>query len=168
MRFYRNKNHTTFFKFLLGGLIYAIGDTTASILIDKLDYFRILGVFTLGATLYAFEMPKVFNWIESKVEHLEKGVKRSIIKTLYAMLYFNPLWIARHLALIMLFSGEMDSIGLNVLKTSCLSFVFNIPLAFIGNYTIQNKVPLNYRFIASAVFSAVMAIYYAMSTVWFN
>lgn len=168
MRFFINKEHSKLSIFLLGGLIYAIGDTTASLLLNEFSYFRLLGIFILGATLYAFEMPIAFNWIEQKVSHLEKGFKRSIIKTLLAMLYFNPIWIVRHLIFIKIISFNFDSINFVLLRIAFLSFLINIPLSLIGNYTIQNKIPLKYRFIGSVIFSAFMAVYYAMSTVWFK
>jgi len=49
-----------------------------------------------------------------------------------------------------------------------LSFVANIPISFVANYLIQNKFKLPWRFMASAIFSALMAIYYAMSETIFK
>jgi len=69
---------------------------------------------------------------------------------------------------IKLFSGNFNQIDLNLLKIAWVSFLVNIPISFIANYLIQNKVNLSWRFLASAIFSALMAIYYAMSEVIFN
>ncbi len=152
---------------LRGAIIYSSGDLIASILLNEFSIYRLLGMMAIAATLYAFEIPNYFAWIENKTKELN-GVKKTLVKTLLAILYFNPLWIARHLLFIKLFSGDFHQINLNLLEIACLSFLVNIPISFIANYLIQNKVNLNWRFFASAIFSALMAIYYALSEVIFN
>ena len=42
----------------------------------------------------------------------------------------------------------------------------NIPLAVAANHWIQNRLPAARRFLASALFSAAMAVYYALSGAW--
>ena len=121
----------------------------------------------VGATFYAFEIPNYFDWIVKKTEHL-KGLKATLTKTGLAIMYFNPLWIARHLLFIKLFSGEMEAIGWNLMQIAFWSFVVNIPISFIANYIIQNRFKLKWRFLGSAVFSAIMAIYYALSETIFS
>ena len=121
----------------------------------------------IGATFYAFEIPNYFDWIVKKTEHL-KGLKATLTKTGLAIMYFNPLWIARHLLFIKLFSGEMEAIGWNLMQIAFWSFVVNIPISFIANYIIQNRFKLKWRFLGSAVFSAIMAIYYALSETIFS
>ena len=152
---------------LRGAIIYSSGDLIASILLNEFSIYRLLGMMAIAATLYAFEIPNYFAWIENKTKELN-GVKKTLVKTLLAILYFNPLWIARHLLFIKLFSGNFHQINLNLLEIACLSFLVNIPISFIANYLIQNKVKLHWRFFASAIFSALMAIYYALSEVIFN
>lgn len=121
----------------------------------------------VGATFYAFEIPNYFDWIVKKTEH-QKGLKATLSKTGLAILYFNPLWIARHLLFIKLFSGQFESIGWNLLEIAFLSFVANILISFMANYVIQNQFILKWRFLASAIFSALMAIYYALSETFFG
>jgi len=150
-----------------GALIYSTGDLIASLLLGEFSFYRLLGMIVLGATLYAFEIPNYFAWIQKKTAALS-GMKQTLAKTGLAILYFNPLWIARHLLFIKLFSGHINDISLNLLQIAFLSFLVNIPISFIVNYLIQNKVSLNWRFMASAIFSALMAIYYAMSEVLFK
>ncbi len=116
----------------------------------------------IGATIYAFEIPNYFEWIVKKTTDL-KGIKATLTRTGLAILYFNPLWIARHLLFIKLFSGELESIGWNLLEIAFWSFLANILISLIANYIIQNKFKLQWRFLASAIFSALMAIYYALS-----
>jgi hypothetical protein len=119
----------------------------------------------IGATFYAFEIPNYFDWIVKKTQFL-KGLKATLTKTILAILYFNPLWIARHLLFIKLFSRQ--AIGWNLLEIAFWSFLVNIPISFIANYIIQNRFKLKWRFLGSAIFSALMAIYYALSETLFN
>jgi len=121
----------------------------------------------VGATFYAFEIPNYFDWIVKKTEDLQ-GLKATLTKTGLAILYFNPLWIARHLLFIKLFSGQFQYIGWNILEIAFWSFLANILISFIANYLIQNRFKLKWRFLASAIFSALMAIYYALSETLFG
>ncbi|MFT5242349.1 MAG: hypothetical protein ACJA1H_000257 [Glaciecola sp.] len=121
----------------------------------------------VGATFYAFEIPNYFDWIVKTTKHL-KGIKATLTKTVLAILYFNPLWIARHLLFIKLFSGQFEAVGFDILEIAVWSFVVNIPISFIANYIIQNRFKLKWRFLGSAFFSALMAIYYAMSETLFS
>jgi len=150
-----------------GALIYSSGDLIAALLLGEFSVTRLIGMVVIGATFYAFEIPNYFAWIESRTKNLV-SFKRTLTKTVLAILYFNPLWIARHLILIKLFSGEINQVSWDILKIALLSFLVNIPISIIANYLIQNKVNLNWRFLASAIFSALMAIYYALSEVIFN
>ncbi|WP_460217822.1 hypothetical protein [Psychroserpens sp. MEBiC05023] len=121
----------------------------------------------IGATIYAFEIPNYFDWIVKKTQHL-KGLKATLTKTGLAILYFNPLWIARHLLFIKLFSGQLNAIGWHLIEIAIWSFIANILISFIGNYIIQNRFKLKWRFLGSAIFSALMAIYYALSETIFS
>ena len=157
-----------------GGIIYAVGDTIAALISDDFSWMRLLGVFLIGATIYAFEIPNYFKWIDKKFSNKhEEGspsvsrVKTSMKRALLAMLYFNPLWIARHIFFIKLITGDFAAIGWGLLLTGLISFVINIPVSLGANYIIQNKIELKHRFLASAIFSGLMAIYYSLSAVWF-
>ena len=121
----------------------------------------------IGAIVYAFEIPNYFAWIDKKTISY-KGKKKTLIKTGLAIAYFNPLWIFRHLVFIKLFSGNYDQINSNLLLIAFWSFLANIPISVIANYLIQNKIRLNWRFMASAIFSALMAVYYALSETIFQ
>ena len=155
-----------YFSHLVGGLIYMCGDTIAALILGEATLIRAAGMFAVGSTLYAFEIRKYFSWIEHRVkEHGE--FKRTMLKTFMALIYFNPLWIFRHLCFVYLFSGNWSLISIALLKSATIAFIFNIPISLLANYIIQNRVRLNYRFWASAVFSGLMAIYYSMSSVWF-
>ncbi len=121
----------------------------------------------VGATIYAFEIPNYFNWIDQKTRHFS-GTKLTLAKTGLAIAYFNPVWIWRHLLFIKLFSGNLEQINLYLLQIAGMSFLVNIPISLIANYIIQNKIQLSWRFLASAIFSALMAVYYALSETIFK
>lgn len=142
-----------------GLIIYPLGDSIAAIILNEFSILRLLGMMLVGGLIYSYEIPKWFAYISKY-----KGIKR----TLMAILYFNPLWIARHFIFIALFSQKLDMINPGLLIIVLKSFTVNIPVAFAANYIIQNKIQLKYRFLSSAVFSSLMAIYYALSTVIFK
>ncbi len=145
-----------------GAIIYSLGDTIAALLLNEFSWYRLLGMVFIGAAIYAFEIPNYFNWIEKRTTKIS-GYKLTLAKTVLAIAYFNPIWIFRHLIFIKLFSGNLSQIDIPLFQIALWSFLANIPISFIANYGIQNKVHLNWRFLASAIFSALMAIYYAMS-----
>lgn len=150
-----------------GGLIYATGDTIAALISDQFSVQRMIGILMIGATIYALEIPNYFKWIDKKTQG-KTGLKNSLYRSVLAMLYFNPLWIARHVLFIKLITGNFDQIGWGLITTGTLSFVVNIPVSLAANYLIQNKIALEHRFLASAIFSGLMAIYYSLSDVWFG
>ena len=151
---------------LRGAIVYATGDLIAALILHEFSWMRLIGMMIIGATVYAFEIPNYFNWIDRKTKALN-GLKLTTYKTLLAILYFNPLWIARHLLFIKLVSGNSHLINWNLLHIAWLSFLVNIPISLIANYIIQNKIKLQWRFLASAIFSGLMAIYYALGEVMF-
>ncbi|MDG2194543.1 MAG: hypothetical protein P8K77_06815 [Polaribacter sp.] len=150
-----------------GAFIYSAGDTIAALMLNEFSMYRLIGMILIGATVYAFEIPNYFNWIEQKTAAL-KGAQLTLTKTMFAILYFNPLWIARHLICIKVFSGNYEQINVHLLQIAAWSFLANIPISIVANFFIQNKISLKWRFFASAVFSALMAIYYALSETIFK
>lgn len=151
---------------LRGGLIYAGGDTIATLIGGELLIPRALGVLIVGATLYATEIPSYFRWIDRRFGRPSQW--NPLKKALLAQAFFNPLWIARHLLLIRLFSARWGEIDWHLLSIGLDSFLHIVPVGLMMNYLIQNKVPLAWRFLASASYSALMAIYFALSEVWFG
>lgn len=150
---------------LQGALVYGLGDSVAAWLADEFRLSRMIGMAVLGGTLYAVETSRYFAWIERLIE--PAGVRRRIARALLAQAFFNPLWIARHIALIKCFSGRFSDIQWNLINIGLDSFVSIVPFALCINYSIQNFIPLSWRFLASALFSAGMAFYYALSEVFF-
>ncbi len=150
-----------------GSMIYAVGDTAAALIAHEFSVLRLVGILIIGGTLYAFEIPNYFNWIDKKVSHTA-NFKAKLTRASLAILYFNPLWIARHILLIKLLMGQYQQIGWGLITIGAISFLVNIPISISANYLIQNKIALRHRFIASAVFSGLMAVYYSLSAVWFG
>src|SRR5690606_30909312 len=128
---------------------------------------RLVGMMVLGATLYAFEIPNYFKWIDTKLES-KPTLQNSLQRTALSIAYFSPLWVMRHLIFIKLFSGKIDEISWDLLRVASVSFMVNLPLSILANYLIQNKVAFQKRFMASALFSALMAVYYALAGNWFK
>lgn len=150
-----------------GTLIYTIGDSLAALMLGRFTLLRCLGIALTGGTLYALEIPNYFRWIDGRTQGLQP-LKRALVRTLLALLYFSPLWITRHLVIINLFSLRFPVFEPAMLGLGLTSFLYNIPVSFLANFLIQNKVPLRHRFMASASFSALMAVYYALSDVLFH
>ncbi|GAB3288006.1 hypothetical protein [Hymenobacter tenuis] len=152
---------------LRGFLIYAAGDTVAALLLHQFSWGRLLGMALVGGLLYSTEVPAYFRWLDRRVPpsaHASWPTK--LMRASLSLLYFNPLWIARHYVFLRLFSGHPEQITLGLLPLATRSFLVNIPVSLGANYFIQNKVSAEWRFVASAVFSGLMAVYYAVSAVW--
>lgn len=160
-------NRYTLRSVLHGATIYAAGDTVASLLLGEFTLVRMLGMILVGATFYAFEIPRYFSWIDRTVK-TDISWLRACQRISLALAYFNPLWIARHLAFIQLFSGRFHAIGYKTLKIGTISWAANIPILILGNYIIQMVLPLRWRFFGSALFSACLAVYYAFCEMLFG
>lgn len=151
-----------------GGFLLVLSDSIAAYITGQFTLIRFIGMFIIGATLYAIEIPNFFDWLEKKTSKYFTGIKRKLAKTFAVALFFNPLWIFRHFVFIYVFLGEFDFINMELFNTAVLSFVFNLPVALTGNYIIQNKIPLNWRFVVNSVFSAMITLYYSLSPMIFG
>ncbi|SNC67876.1 hypothetical protein SAMN06265337_2102 [Hymenobacter gelipurpurascens] len=157
--YFNYRNH------LRGALIYAAGDTAAALLQHDFSWSRLLGVALVAGTVYAWEVPTYFRWIDRRVPH-RPGWTAQLRRASLALAYFNPLWIARHFVFIRLASGHLDTITWALLPMAARSFLLNVPVSLAVNYFIQNKLRPDRRFLVSALFSGVMAVYYALSATW--
>jgi hypothetical protein len=151
---------------LHGAIIYSFGDSCAALLTGEFQFSRLIGMMLLGGSLYAIEIPCYFAWIERRFN--KPGITNGIKRAVAAEVYFNPLWIARHIAFINCFSGQFAALQWNLIDVGLDSFIHILPLALLANYVIQNLIPYTWRFLASASFSALMAIYYSLSEVLFG
>lgn len=120
----------------------------------------------MGGIVYAFEIPNYLNWLNKKFD--DGGfVIKSLVAVLFT-LYFNPLWIARHLLVLNFFQGNFAQINWELLRIGWESFVYSFFFTLPVNYIITNKVPVKWKFSVTAIFSSSMAIYYALSEVFFK
>ncbi len=150
-----------------GVTIYAAGDAIAALILSQFSLGRLLGMMFVGATFYALEIPSWFAWIDRKVTTADP-LRRAAARTGLAMLYFNPLWISRHLLFVALASGDFAAVSLDLLRIGAVSWLVNVPLSVAGNFVIQVKLPLKSRFAGSAIFSGLLAIYYSLSAALFG
>jgi len=150
-----------------GFFVYSAGDTIATLLTGNFSVARMVGMAFLGAMIYAIEIPSWFAFIDKtipKKDDLESKTKRILL----AVAFFNPIWIARHMLFISLFSGKWQSLSWNILGAATMSFLTNIPVSIFVNYCIQNKLRPEWRYYASSAFSALMGIAYALAAVYFK
>lgn len=159
----RHKSY--FMTIVLPVLAYPAGDAVAQMILGGFNPFRSLALLFTAAFFYSIEIPKWFGM-------LEKYYPSPLGKTIGAVFYFNPLWIARHMLAIKF--GE-SCFNLSILLKEiplCLmlglkSFLANIPISFIGNYIVQVKVPFQYRFLGSVILTGILAIAYAFAYKFF-
>jgi len=175
-------------EMLRGALIYSLGDTAGMLIRGEFVLTRALALALIGGTLYAREVPAWFRWIDRRFPRESAadgrgagragdasgdasgaasgaGVLARWRRALAALLYFNPLWIARHLLFLKLGAGLWSEITPALLLVGARSFAVNLPLTALGNYVIQNRLPARQRFAASAIFSSLMAVSYALCEV---
>jgi hypothetical protein len=160
---------------LIGWLLYPLGDLVGQLLLGKFEPERILVMTLVGGLLYRFEIPAWFRILDSVSI---AGKKLTWIgRTIGAMLYFNPLWIARHVLFIYLATHHFQigsdfnsaiAVIINCLVVGLKSFVTNLPISVVGNLIIQTKLPVQYRFAGSATLSAIFAISYAIEYLLFR
>jgi hypothetical protein len=148
-----------------GALVFGMFDAIAAIILGEFSWLRLVGMSLMGATFYAIEIPSFFAWIEEK-SHTMKSWQGKLYKTLMTAVYFNPLWVARHMCLIYLLNQQ--KFGWEVMSTAWLSFWYGLPVSLAANYVIQNHITMQYRFLASAIFSGGMVVFYAVSAVYFK
>lgn len=150
-----------------GFLIYAAGDTAAALLLHQFSWLRLLGMALVGGLLYSTEVPAYFRWLDARVPVRPDGSQlRKTSRAALTLLYFNPLWIARHYVFLGVFGGTAETLSLALLPVAGRSFLLNAPVSLAANYYIQNRITTGRRFMASAVFSGVMAVSYALSAAW--
>ncbi len=163
-------------------LVYPAGDFIAQIILQDFNVYRLLSLLFLAVAFYQWEIPMFFKWIASYEVSEDDYKKLSLFKFMFnsdrkfnavgtttlSTLYFNPLWIARHMFFITIGASlfAVTDIKGELLSTVLLgakSFMATLPVALIGNYIIQNKLSFKQRFLGSAVLSGMLAIAYAIS-----
>ena len=170
-------------------LLYPIGDLIGQLILGGFNLERTICITLIGSLLYRFEVPAWFSFID-KLRVSDKIQNRfSLIfataaennhplnwlgRTLGSMASFSPLWIARHVFIIYMAThhmqldmGPMEAVG-HFIMVGCKSFLANMPISLAGNYIIQQKLPIQSRFLGSATLSGIFSITYAIEYVFFK
>lgn len=167
----------------VGWCLYPLGDLIGQLLLGKFNLHRLLAMVLMGGLIYSHEIPFWFKWLDGiKCKRSQSSSAKLLLResedgelslnwlgrTLGAVLYFNPLWIARHVALINLATNDfhltlpLEVALIEFLKIGVKSFVFNLPISMTGNFIIQQKLPLKYRFAGSATLSGILSVAYGV------
>ena len=170
-------------------LAYPTGDLVGQLIMgDDLNISRLIGVMIAGLIFYQFEVPYWFRfldrlsfndrdrWIFTIVTRPDASGRRKlnwIGKTIGAMLYFNPLWIARHVLIISFATTpwiefDFTAVLFQSLELGLRSFVTNLPISIVGNFVVQQCLPLHLRFFGSSVLTMVFNIKYAVEYRYFS
>ncbi len=155
-------------------LIYPAGDLIAQFILQEFSLYRTLSLTFLALAFYQWEVPMWFKMLDKFVFLKDKKNSDShklnwLGRTIGAIIYFNPLWIARHMFFISLgkvgYSGlaNLNELLLNSLILGGKSFLINLPISFIGNFIVQVKLKLEHRFLGSVILTNIMAICYAIA-----
>lgn len=161
-------------------LIYPVGDFTAQLITGEISGRRLFVIFLAGALVYLYEVPNWFDKIDGfefdRYTRVTRFFARSsedrhlnwLGRTFGAILYFNPLWVGRHMLFIRIGADAQvfSHFGTAVRESLLLgakSFALNLPVSLIGNYLIQMRLPAHWRVRASSIFSALLATAYALA-----
>ena len=186
----QSKNKIRLLQLFVGWVLYPSGDLVGQLIMGNFSLPRVLVMMLAGGVVYRFEIPRWFAFIEKKrfkkdgnekfplfkyfVSEEVDGYKFNWLgKTISASIYFNPIWIFRHLLFIALATTPFSDIVLgellgNTIKIATISFFTNLPIAVAGNYIIQQKMSLKYRFLGSAVLTTILNVKYAIEYVHFS
>lgn len=179
----------TLINLVIGFTLYPLGDLIAQLIIGEVSAARLLALSLMGGLVYRLEVTAWFRLLDtatfspaSAKHNLARLLLRAdgaafrlnwLGRTAGAWLYFNPLWIARHVFVIAIATTAWSQVQLTTMLAAAVavgakSFVANLPLSLAGNYLIQERLPLRWRFLGSVVMSAVMAIAYALELAYFG
>ena len=150
---------------ITGAVLFATGDSIGTLLTGDFLYQRMLAMLVLGGSLYAWEIPSYFGFLQRRFN--QPGYLDALKRTLSAALFFNPLWIARHMIFLKLFAGEWAAVSPDILVLATHAFIYCFPVSLLVNYIILNVISYRWRFFSSSIYSALTVIYFALSEVLF-
>ena len=144
-----------------GGILFTAGDSIGSLIAGDFLYQRMLGMLVIGGSLYAWEIPSYFQHLQRRFN--QQGYLNALKRALAAGLFFNPLWVARHMLFIKIFAGQWQTISVDILVLATQTFIYCFPFSLLVNYLIQHVFSLRWRFLVSSIYSALTVIYFALS-----
>lgn len=147
-------------NFISSWTLYPLADLFVQLIMHEFNILRLLTVALAGGLVYRREIPTWF--LQLDLARLS-GVGR----TIGSLIYFNPLWIARHILFLKIATSSWTEIASGALVLAAVllgvkSFLLNLPITFLGNYIIQTKLPADVRYLGSIVLSGLLAVIYAM------
>jgi hypothetical protein len=178
------------FNTLISWTLFPLGDLCAQLITQEFNPYRLLALSLAGGLIYQYETTAWFELLENKCfspqelwvfPFLKPAVRETtesiyqlngVGKTMGAILYFNPIWIARHMLFITLGTTPCSSLNGAIVLSSLLSgsksFLVNLPLSLLANYILQEKIPYRYRYLGSIVLTGLFAIAYALHYQYFH
>jgi hypothetical protein len=170
-------------------VLYPTGDWIAQLILGEFHGLRLMALSLVGGLVYQAEVPRWFHWLDGRsftagqiqafpplrwLTQPQDGTYRLswFGRMLGSMAYFSPLWITRHMLVMRLATTPWHEIAIgSTLQdlgwASCQSFLVNLPLSLLGNYVIQARLPLKFRFLGSIVMSGLMSIAFALAYKFF-
>lgn len=180
----KGKSGSRLANHLIGWFVYPAGDLVGQLILGDVNVLRVAVLMLAGGLFYRLEIPAWFRLLDSLSPDRQTIIKHSALplftkvegdtvklnwfgRTVGAMVYFNPLWIARHMLFISLVTTSFAEVSWwkyvgSVLSAGAISFLTNFPFSLVGNYLIQVRVPLRGRFFGSALLTTLLTIKYAI------
>lgn len=168
-------------------VLYPAGDGIAQLILGEVSITRLLALALVGGLVYQAETPRWFRWLDqwrpspamaqqwpwrwlTQPVHPHQAQYRLnwIGRMLGSMSFFSPPWILRHMLILKLSTTPWHQIALasalpELWLAACKSFLTNLPISIVGNYIIQARLPLQYRFWGSICMSGIMGIAFALA-----
>lgn len=165
-------------------VLYPAGDGIAQLILGEVSLTRLLALSLVGGIIYQAETPRWFRWLDQwrispataqktpwrwLTQPDETQYRLNWIgRMLGSMSLFSPPWITRHMLILKLSTTPWHHIALTstlpeLWLAACKSFLTNLPLSIVGNYIIQARLPLQYRFWGSICMSGIMGIAFALA-----
>lgn len=140
--------------------LYPLADLLVQLSMHEFNAMRLVTIALAGGLVYRREIPTWFS-------QLDLAKLSGVGRTIGSLIYFNPLWIARHMLFIKIATSSWAEITSGALVLIALllgikSFLLNLPLSLAGNYIIQTKLPVDVRYLGSIVLSGLLAVIYAL------
>ncbi len=166
-------------------VLYPTGDLIAQLIIGDVSVTRLLALSLAGGLIYRFEVPfwfrcldqwaftpktvqsvGILKWLTQPVD--DRYRLNWVGRSLGAMSYFSPLWICRHMVILKIATVPWSQwiwpdLVFTLFPVACKSFLANLPFSILGNYWIQNRLPLHQRFLGSIIMTGLMSIGYALA-----
>lgn len=169
-------------------VLYPAGDAIAQLILGEFSLPRLIALSLVGGLVYQAETPRWFRWLDQHrlppqqaqrwpwhwltQPHQAQYRLNWLGRMLGSMSFFSPPWIMRHMLILKVSTTPWNDIALltvlpDLWMAACKSFLTNLPIGIVGNYIIQARLPLEYRFWGSICMSGIMGIAFALAYKFF-